>query len=114
MKPIVTGVAGLAAVGVLAAGAYLMSGPTTVDLGQMVIGVHHVEMINVPGGEQFPQVIDVKSSNPSVATATAYGVGQVQVAGVAPGKTDVEFFDAATRVLYKKLVWVETNVPKGD
>lgn len=108
----ITGIA-VASIGMVAAGSYLMSGPTTVDLGQVVIGVRHMEMIGPPADVQNAQLIDVKSSNPSVATAAAFRVGQVQLVGVASGKTDVEFFDVTNRVLYKTLVWVETNAPSN-
>src|SRR5687768_8803724 len=111
MRSVIIGIVGLAIMG-SATAAYFMSGPTTVDLGQIVIGVHHTEIIE-PTNAKNPNLIDVKSGNPSVATAVAYRVGQVQIVGVAPGKTEVEFFDATNRVLYKKLVWVERNAPGG-
>lgn len=104
---------GILGVGAVAAAAYFMSGPTTVDLGQIVIGVNHMEIIGPPAEARNAQMIDVKSSNPSVATAVAFRVAQIQLVGVAPGKTDVEFFDVKNRVLYKKLVWVEMNAPSN-
>ena len=111
MKYGLAALAGVVVTGAIAAGAYFLTRPSTVDLGQMTIGVNHMEIIGPPSDAASPQLIDVKSSNPSVATAVAYRVAQIQLVGVAPGKTDVEFYDVANRILYKKLVWVETNAP---
>lgn len=78
---------------------------TTVDLPQLVLEAKHTEYVQTrnPG---TPNIINVKSSNPSVAKADVYRVDRVQIIAVAPGSTNVEFFDAAQRVLYKILIWV--------
>jgi hypothetical protein len=77
----------------------------TVELPQIVLEAKHTEYVSTQNPNN-PEIINVKSSNPSVATAEAYRVNRVQIVAVAPGKTTIEFFDNAERKLYKALVWV--------
>lgn len=94
-------------------GAVPASAQVTIDLPQMVLEAKHTEYVDTknPG---TPEIIDVKSSNPSVATAQVYRVSHVQIVALAPGKTTVEFFDSAEHKLYRVQVWVtESNGTGG-
>jgi hypothetical protein len=77
-----------------------------VNLPRMVLVAQHTEYVSTQN-PNTPRIIDVKTSNPGVATALVYRVSQVQITAVAQGRTDVEFFDAAQRILYRVTVWVE-------
>jgi hypothetical protein len=77
-----------------------------------VLEAKHTEYVSTQN-PATPTIINVKSSNPSVATATVYRVSQVQIVAVAPGRTDVEFFDTTQGVLYRVSVWVEKPNPTG-
>jgi putative type II/III system pilus formation protein len=94
------------------AGIIPASAQVTVQLPQLVLEAKHTEYVETqnPG---TPNIVDVKTSNPSVATAVAYRAKQVQIVAVAPGKTTVEFFDTTQRVLYKVPVWVTAPNPTG-
>jgi hypothetical protein len=89
-----------------------VSAQTIVDLPKLVIQPKHTEYASTrnPG---TPDIVGVRSSNPSVATAELYRVSRVQIVGVAPGRTDIEFFDNAQRVLYHLPVWVENANASG-
>ena len=84
----------------------------TIELPQIVLEVKHTEYVQTqnPGA---PQIMKVKSSNPSVATALVYRVTRVQIVAVAPGKTTVEFWDNQAKVLYRQPVWVEAANASG-
>src|SRR5207244_9844550 len=85
----------------------------TIELPQIVLEAKHTEYVFTENPDT-PEIINVKSSNPSVARAEAYRVNRVQLVAVAPGKTTVEFFDKAERKLYRVLVWVtEANGTGG-
>jgi Pilus formation protein N terminal region len=86
--------------------AFAAESQNVVTLPQLVIQRQRTEYVSTENAGT-PNIIDVKSSNPSVATATVYRVSQVQIVAKARGKTDVEFFDASQRVLYRVAVWVE-------
>lgn len=83
-----------------------------VSLPQLVLAPQHTEYVSTQN-PSTPNIINVKSSNPSVATATVYRVSRVQIVAVAPGKTEVEFFDTNQRVLYQVTVWVEKPKEAG-
>ena len=78
---------------------------TTVQLPEMVIEVKHTEYAFTQN-TGTPSIAQVKSSNPSVATAAPYRTDRVQIVAVAPGRTTVEFFDQAERKQYVQPVWV--------
>ena len=89
----------------LSAGSLPLDAQTTVQLPKLVLETRHTEYVATqnPG---TPAIVNVRSSNPSVATAAVYRVSSVQIVAVAPGSTDVEFFDTAERKLYKLQVFV--------
>src|SRR5687768_5981836 len=113
MKLLIRLLAGITGAGVLVMGSYPANAQNTVDLPQMVIAAKRTEIITPPAGTSTPSIIDIKSSNPRVATAHLYRANQIQIVAVAPGKTTVEFFDVANRILYRKLVWVEKENATG-
>lgn len=83
-----------------------------VELPQLVLEAKHTEYVETQN-LGTPNIINVKSSNPSVARAEAYRVTKVQIVAVAPGSTSVEFFDTKQRKLYKVLVWVTAPNASG-
>ena len=91
-------------------GVVSVNAQTTVTLTQLVLEVKHTEYVSTPN-KGTPDIIQVRSSNPSVATAQKYRTAQVQIVAVAPGKTDVEFFDGG--ILYRVPVWVQAANPTG-
>jgi hypothetical protein len=85
----------------------------TIELPQLVLEAKHTEYVYT-NNPDTPEIINVSSSNPSVATAEVYRVKGVQIVAMAPGKTTVEFFDKAEHKLYRVLVWVtEPNATGG-
>src|SRR5947207_7104547 len=84
----------------------------TVELPQIVLEAKHTEYVYTKNPDT-PEIINVRSTNPSVATAQVYRVNRVQIVAVAPGKTTVEFFDNVERKLYRVLVWVTAPNPSG-
>jgi len=84
----------------------------TVALPRIVLEPRHTQYVSPPN--TTPTIIRVKSNNPGVATARAYANDdQVQIVGVGPGRTTVEFFDDAAKVLYTVPVWVEAPNATG-
>lgn len=105
---------GILGAGVLAGGIHAVNAQKTFDLPQIVITPKRMEIITAPTGASTARLTGIKSSNPGVATAQLYRANQIQIVAIAPGKTTVEFFDAANRVIYKTLVWVEdANASSG-
>ena len=94
------------------AGPRSISAQSVVNLPQVVLEPKHTEYVYTQN-PNTPNIINVKSSNPSVATARTYRVDRVQIVGVALGRTDVEFFDTTQRILYRVSVWVEKSNPTG-
>jgi hypothetical protein len=88
------------------------TGQVTVSLPQRVLEAKHTDYVLTqnPG---TPNIVNVKSSNPSVATADVYRVKSVQIIAVAPGKTTVEFFDTVEGKLYQVPVWVTAPNESG-
>ncbi len=83
---------------------------STVTLTQLVLEMKHTEYVSTPN-TGTPDIIQVTSSNPSVATAQKYRTAQVQIVAVAPGKTEVEFLDGGIR--YRLPVWVQAANATG-
>jgi hypothetical protein len=83
-----------------------------VTLPQLVLEPNHTEYVYTQN-PNTPNIVDVKSTNPSVAKAAAYRTDRVQIVAVGLGKTDVEFFDTTQRVLYRVSVWVEKSNATG-
>lgn len=94
------------------AGPRSVSAQNVVNLPQLVLEPEHTEYVYTQNPDT-PNIVDVKSSNPSVATATTYRVNRVQIVALALGRTDVEFFDTTQRILYRVSVWVEKSNPTG-
>jgi hypothetical protein len=95
---------------VLSMRAASVSAQNTVTLNQLVLEVKHTEYISTPN-TGTPNIIQVKSSNPGVATASKYRTAQVQIVAVAPGSTEVEFLDSG--ILYRLRVWVQAANSTG-
>src|SRR5258708_7640940 len=82
-----------------------VSAQNVVNLPQLVLEPKHTEYVYTRNANT-PNIIEVKSSNPSVATARTYRINRVKIVALALGRTDVEFFDTTQRILYRISVWV--------
>jgi hypothetical protein len=91
----------------------IIAQPQPIQLQNIVLTAKHSEIINVPGAGPTSQIIRVRSGNPGVATAQLYRTSQIQVVAVAPGKTNVEFFNNTTKQMFVQPVWVEAANATG-
>ncbi|MDQ2977381.1 MAG: pilus assembly protein N-terminal domain-containing protein, partial [Acidobacteriota bacterium] len=96
---------------VFSTGVVSANAQNTVTLAKRVLEVKHTDYVVTENAT--PSITEVKSSNPSVATARAYGTDQVQIVAVALGKTTVTFFDNNAGVRYQVPVWVEAANASG-
>lgn len=84
-----------------------------IELPQIVLTAKHRETVTPPGATPTTRLTAVRSSNTSVATAQPFRNNQVEIVAVAPGKTNVEFFDGARGQKYIQPVWVQAANATG-
>lgn len=105
-------VAGLAVLGAIVAAEFAF-GQTVVPIPQVVIEQGQTRIVSPLTKPDSAAIGTAVSSNPSVARVAVYRVKQIQVIAVAPGKTDITFFDSTSRVTYRLPVWVQAPNATG-
>lgn len=89
----------------LAVGIFSVKAQETIEIPQKIMELGQADYVytqtNCPC-----EITKVTSGNPSVATARIYESNSIQVVAKGLGETTIEFWDNATRILYKIKIWV--------